>query len=90
MNKKIPIFLSSWSVRDQVKSGNFKLAQLAAFAKEKNFQGVEFVDRHFDNLSPEFIKPVIQSIKQTAIDTTLGLTTDFTIEKPERWQRQVN
>lgn len=90
MNKKIPIFLSSWSVRDFLKSGNFKLIQLAAFAKRNDFQGVEFLDRHFDSLTPEFTKPVIQSIKQASIDATLGLTTDFTIEEPGLSQRQIN
>jgi len=90
MKEKYPIYLSSWSLRDLLMSGVFNFTHLAAFAKFNDFHGVELVDQYFDSLKPEFTKPLIQSIKQMSIEATLSLTTDFTIEEPEQFKRQVN
>ncbi len=84
------IFLSSWSIRDQLDSGKLHLKQLPRLARQHDFAGVELVDRHFSNLSENYFESIISEIKANSIGITLALTTDFSSRNSESLQQQTD
>jgi len=89
-NRTYPIFLSSWSIKDQLSSGRIRITQLPQFAQSHDFDGVEFVDRHFPGLSSDFRNQLISAVKESDIATSLGLTTDFTVNSKEYQEKQID
>jgi sugar phosphate isomerase/epimerase len=84
-----PLFLSSLSIIDLISAQKFNLDQFAGFARDNGFDGVEFNDRHFPNFTHEFQASLIESLQESGIQTTLGLTTDFAINNADVLESQI-
>jgi len=85
-----PIYLSSWSIRNQVKSNNLTLTKLFEFAQKNNFQGVEIIDRHLKSIDESYVKSLARDKKKTGIGLNLAISNDFTVERAEALQLQIN
>lgn len=85
-----PIYLSSWSIRNQVKSNNFSLKTFFEFAQKNNFQGVELIDRHLKSIDEGYVKALARKKKKTEMGVNLAISNDFTLERPEALQLQIN
>lgn len=90
MNNKNPIFLSSWSIRDQIESKKLSLNQFFEFARQNGFQGAEIVDRHLKSLEENYIKSLVRSVKKSGIAINLAISNDFAVERPKSLQMQIN
>lgn len=85
-----PIYLSSWSIRNQVKSTNLSLKSFFEFAQKNDFQGVELIDRHLKSIDESYVKSLAQNKKKTGMGVNLAISNDFTLERPEALQLQIN
>ena len=85
-----PIYLSSWSIRNQIKSKKLSLPELFEFAQRNNFQGVEIIDRHLESIETGYVKSLARHKKEMGIGLNLGVSNDFTLERPEALQMQIN
>lgn len=90
MDTKNPIYLSSWSVRRQIESKKLSLAEFFNFAIESGFDGVEVVDQHLQSLAENYINSLAQARLKSGIGINLAVSNDFTLERPNLLQMQVN
>jgi len=90
MNIKNPIYFSSWSIRRQIESKKISITEFFEFACENDFQGIEIVDRHLESLEQDYIKSLIESKKRAGIRINLAVSNDFTVERPDALQKQIN
>lgn len=90
MNTKNPIYLSSWSIREQIESKKLSLAEFFEFAYKNGFRGVEVVDRHLQSLAENYIDSLAQTILKSGIGINLAVSNDFTLERSNSLQMQIN
>jgi L-ribulose-5-phosphate 3-epimerase len=90
METKNPIYLSSWSIRRQIETKKLSLAKFFDFAVENSFDGVEIVDRHLHSLAENYINSLARAKLKSGIGINLAVSNDFTSERPNLLQMQVN
>lgn len=90
MDTKKPIYLSSWSIRNQLESKKLSLAEFFDFVAENGFDGFEVVDRHLQSLAENYINSLARARLKSSIGINLAVSNDFTLERPNLLQMQVN
>ncbi|MDW7681450.1 MAG: TIM barrel protein [bacterium] len=90
MKLKTSIYLSSWSVKHWLESGQISICQFPALAKEHGFNGVEFIDRHLPGTADHVFKKLLISLQENQMKSTLALTTDFIQRRPELLAKQID
>jgi len=85
-----PIFLSSWSLRKLLFSRKLSLVELARFAGNAGFNGIEINDTFLFQAEPRTLSRLIRAINLNQLQVTLAASNDFTVADPQELRAQIN
>lgn len=85
----IPIFLSTWSLRKLLFSRKLSLVELARFAGNAGFQGVEINDIFLFQAEPRTISRLKRAISLNRLQVTLAASNDFTVSDSQELGDQI-
>lgn len=85
-----PIFLSSWSLRKLLFSRKLSLVELARFAGNAGFNGIEINDTFLFQAEPRTLSRLSRTISLNQLQVTLAASNDFTVTDPQELRAQIN
>ncbi|MDZ7305056.1 MAG: sugar phosphate isomerase/epimerase [candidate division KSB1 bacterium] len=84
------IYLSCWSVRSLLKSGELNFISLPKFARENGFEGIELFDRLFPSRAVDFLTQLESALQENHCGLVVAIGNDFTLADARAWQRQID
>lgn len=85
-----PIFLSTWSLRKLLFSHKLSLVELARFAGNSGFDGIEINDTFLFQAEPRTLSRLSRAINLNRLQVTLAASNDFSVADPRDLRSQIN
>ena len=87
---RTPIFLSTWSLRRLLFSRKLSLVELARFAGNAGFEGIEINDIFLFQAEPRTLSRLSSAINLNRLQVTLAASNDFTVSDPQELLAQIS
>lgn len=84
------IYISAWSLKENIRNGSLSLEELPEFAKSHGFDGVELMDRQMPGFDSDYLEGLKSLCQEHSCAVILDVSSDLTYSQAGEWLDQIN